>query len=125
MWDTQAISWQVTSVGEKEHFLIVASPERSPKFEEMFAALPRPSFGKEVISRKLSAAELDVIRNLAGPSVQPARLRSVGGLTPSPLQNDRQLRLLKEFSTPLAAAEEGVRGVWIRQATFANPGKPQ
>jgi serine/threonine-protein kinase len=106
MWNGEAISWQVTSAGRKEHFFIVASPERSPAFEEMFATLPRPGFGKPAV--KLSPDGIGL-------------LRSVGGLAASPSQGDRQLRLLPEFSTPLASSEERVRGVWIRQATFENP----
>jgi len=87
----------------------VASRERSPAFEEMFATLPQPSFGKPSIRLPPEGVGL---------------LRSVGGLAPSPLRRDLQLRLLPEFSTPLSAAEERVRGVWIRQATFENPVKP-
>jgi hypothetical protein len=107
MWNGDAISWQITSTGKKEHFLIVASPQRSREFEEMFATLPQPSFGKSP-ARKLSGEQIGV-------------LRSVGGLTTSPTRKDQQLRLLPQFSTPLAAVEERVRGVWIRQAVFDNP----
>jgi len=106
MWDGEPVSWQVTSAGRNEHFLIVASPQRSPEFEEMFASLPQPSFGKPAL--KLSADGV-------------GRLRSVGGLTASPVRTNLQLRLLPEFSTPLADGEERVRGLWIRQATFGNP----
>ena len=65
-------------------------------------------FGRTAAARKLSGNEIDV-------------LRSVGGLTASPLRKDQQLRLSPEFSTPLAAAEEQVNGVWIRHVTFDNP----
>ena len=109
MRNGEAVSWQGTRAGRKEHFLIVASRERSPAFEEMFATLPQPSFGKPSIRLPPEGVGL---------------LRSVGGLAPSPLRRDLQLRLLPEFSTPLSAAEERVRGVWIRQATFENPVKP-
>ena len=105
-WDGEPVSWQVTSAGRNEHFLIVASPQRSPEFEEMFASLPQPRFGKPAM--KLSAEGVGL-------------LRSVGGLTTSPARPNLQLRLLPEFSTPLVAVEERVRGVWIRQATFENP----
>jgi eukaryotic-like serine/threonine-protein kinase len=108
MWNGEAISWQVTSAGRKEHFFIVASPARSPAFEEMFATLPRPGFGKPAVKLSLDGIGL---------------LRSVGGLAASPSQGDRQLRLLPEFSTPLGSSEERVRGVWIRQATFENPSR--
>jgi serine/threonine-protein kinase len=104
------ISWQVTTAGQREHFIILATPQRSPAFEELFASLPAPTFGRPVLNAKLSPAALGI-------------LRSVGGLTSSPLKADRQLRLMPEFSTPLKAGEERVRGVWIRQATFENSGK--
>ena len=108
MWDGELVSWQVTSVGGTEHFLIVASPQPSREFEEMFASLPLPSFGKPAV--KLSNEGVGL-------------LRSVGGLAASPARGDRQLRMLPEFSTPLAPSEERVRGVWIRQAMFENPAK--
>jgi len=108
MWNGETISWQVTTAGSREHFLVVASPTRSLAFEEMFATLPQPSFGKPSV--KLSPEGVGL-------------LRSVGGLTQSPYRGDRQLRLLPEFSTPLASAEELVTGVWIRHATFENPVK--
>ena len=108
MWDGELVSWQVTSVGGTEHFLIVASPQPSREFEEMFASLPLPSFGKPAV--KLSNEGVGL-------------LRSVGGLAASPTRGDRQLRMLPEFSTPLAPSEERVRGVWIRQAMFENPAK--
>ena len=107
MWNGEAISWQITSTGKKEHFLIVASPQRSREFEEMFATLPQPSFDRTP-ARKLSEDEIGV-------------LRSVGGLMASPARKDQQLRLLPQFATPLADAEEQVRGVWIRQVIFDNP----
>ena len=107
MLNGEAISWQITSTGKKEHFLIVASPQRSREFEEMFATLPQPSFDRTP-ARKLSEDEIGV-------------LRSVGGLMASPARKDQQLRLLPQFATPLAAAEEQVRGVWIRHVTFDNP----
>jgi len=107
MWNGESVSWQITSAGKLEHFLIVASPQRSREFEEMFATLPQPSFGKTP-ARKLSEEEIGV-------------LRSVSGLVASPARSDQQLRLLPQFATPLAAAEERVSGVWIRHVTFENP----
>lgn len=107
MWNGEAISWQITSTGKKEHFLIVASPQPSREFAELFASLPQPSFGKPA-AQKLSGDEI-------------GKLRSAGGLTASPARKDQQLRLSPEFATPLAAVEERVRGIWIRHATFDNP----
>jgi serine/threonine-protein kinase len=107
MWNGEPISWQITSTGKKEHFLIVASPQPSREFAELFASLRQPSFGKPA-AQKLSGDEI-------------LTLRSAGGLTTSPARKDQQLRLSPEFATPLAAVEERVRGVWIRHATFDNP----
>lgn len=122
----EAVSWQVTSAGQKEHFLLVASPEPSARFAEMFASLPQPTFGALEISRRLSNEELDVIKSLGKMSSDADfknQLRGIGGLTASPATADRQLRLLPEFSTPLSGGEEHVQGVWIRQATFGNLSK--
>jgi serine/threonine protein kinase len=110
MQNGELISWQVTSAGQREHFLIVASPERSPMFDELFATLPQPVMGRPPEQAKLSTAAI-------------LTLRSVGGLVPSPAKVDRQLRLLPEFSTPLTEGEEPGQGVWIRHATFVNPDK--
>jgi serine/threonine protein kinase len=104
------VSWQVTSTGQREHFLLVASPERSTKFDELFATLPKPTFGRAPQNARLSTEAIGV-------------LRSVGGLTESPAKVDRQLRLMPGFSTPLTDGEETASGVWIRHAAFVNPVK--
>ena len=109
----ELISWQVTSTGDREHFLIVASPVRSSEFDELFATLPQPAFGRVAQNERLSLEAIGLLRSL----------RSVGGLTPSPAKMDRQLRLMPEFSTPLADGEETGQGVWIRHAMFVNPDK--
>ncbi len=104
-------SWQVTSPGGREHFLIFASPEPpSPAFERMFATLPRPAAGKPVLYHRLS-------REAVGA------LRGVGGLSSTPARTDQPLRLTKEFAAPLTATEEVVRGVWVRQISLENPAK--
>ncbi len=110
MQNGELMSWQVTSTGRREHFLIVASPERSTSFDELFATLPQPTRGHPPQNAKLSTEAIGV-------------LRSVGGLVPSPAKVDRQLRLMPEFSTALSEGEESASGVWIRHATFMNPEK--
>ncbi len=110
MQNGELLSWQVTSSGRREHFLIVASPERSTNFDELFATLPQPARGRPLHNAKLSTEALGL-------------LRSVGGLVASPAKVDRQLRLLPEFSTALSEGEELASGVWIRHATFMNPDK--
>ena len=102
------LSWQITSAGGREHFLIFASPERLPAFEEMFAALPRPVLGRPVESAKL-------------PPQTTSRLRSVGGLAAAPASAS-SARLATVFTTPLGDEEEIAHGLWVRQLTVENPG---
>ena len=103
------VNWQVSSAGGREHFIIFASPERQPVFEEMFAALPHPEFGRTVQPMPL-------------PDEAVSRLRGVGGLTAKPPQgNTARLAPLLLFSTPLGENEETVRGLWVRQLTLENP----
>ncbi len=107
--DGMQAHWQVTSVGGREHFVIVVSPDPPPaSFERMFASLPRPSVDRPLMDHKLSSAGIGV-------------LRGVGGLTTTPLRADQRLRDIPEFSTPLSTTEEVARGLWVRQISLENP----
>jgi serine/threonine protein kinase len=101
------VDWQVDSAGGREHFLIFASPERQPVFEQMFANLPRPEPGRRARPHRLGSESL-------------SRLRGVGGLTAAEPKGNA-LRLAQVFSTPLGETEETARGLWIRQLTVDNP----
>jgi tRNA A-37 threonylcarbamoyl transferase component Bud32 len=105
----EEVSWRITSAGGREHFLLFASPERLGAFEEMFASLPRPEFGKAVQSRRL-------------PGQAIGKLRGVGGLgtTPAP---QASARLATVFTMPLTDHEETAHGLWVRQLTLENPGR--
>lgn len=103
----EAVNWKVSSAGGQEHFLVFASPERQPVFEEMFANLPRPEAGRPARPPRLGPESLN-------------RLRSVGGLTAAaPKVN--ALRLAQLFRIPLGETEETTRGLWVRQLTVDNP----
>lgn len=105
--DGAEVSWQVTSKGGKEHFLVMASPTPpAPMFQKMFASLPRATFTRP--AAKLTAANLGVFRG-------------IGGLTVSADTASAQLHEDSVFGTALTGKEEAVRGVWIRQATVENP----
>ena len=107
--DGERTSWQVTSPGGREHFLIFASPAPlSQAFEQTFATLARPAVDRPVLYQRLSREALSV-------------LRGVGGLSPSPGRGGEPLHLTQEFSAPLTGGEESARGVWVRQITLANP----
>jgi hypothetical protein len=104
----EPMSWQVTTQGGREHFIILASPEPSPVFERLVASIPAPQAGRVVRSHRLSAQALDSVRG-------------VGGLTASPVPTDWKLRDDPNFATPLPDGEETARGVWIRRLTLENP----
>jgi len=103
-------TWQITSAGGREHFLIFASPERLSAFEDLFGELPRPAFGKPIASSKLPDSVL-------------GRLRGVGGLKASSADAAGP-RLAGIFTSPLGEAEETARGLWVRKLTVENPPKP-
>jgi eukaryotic-like serine/threonine-protein kinase len=104
----EEISWQVSNIGGREHFLIFASPERVTAFEDLFATLPRPVFGKPV-----SRAERI-------PTGTISKLRSVGGLTTAPAVKT-SANLANVFKTPLGDGPETANGLWVRQLTLDNP----
>jgi serine/threonine-protein kinase len=105
-----ASRWQVTSAGEREHFIVFASPEPLDSLEEAFARLPAPRAGAPV-----GAAAL--------PSATVQRLRGVGGLAPAPETQSSDAGLSRLFTLPLGDTPERARGLWVRQLTVANPGK--
>jgi Domain of unknown function (DUF4384) len=101
------VNWKVSSAGGQEHFLVFASPERQPVFEEMFASLPRPEADRAPRPPRLGSESL-------------SRLRGVGGLTAAEPKGNA-LRLAQVFRTPLGETEETARGLWVRQLTVDNP----
>jgi len=102
------ISWNIDSVGGREHFLIFASPERLQVFEELFASLPRPSFSLPSPSPML-------------PDTTIGKLRGVGGLTASTGKPSAGLAAV--FTQPLGDSEETTSGLWVRQLTVDNPAR--
>jgi hypothetical protein len=104
------LSWQITSAGGREHFLIFASPERLQAFEELFATLPRPTVGR-------------LVTNAVVPPQVASKLRGVGGLAEAPGRTS-EARLTTIFSAPLGEREETAHGLWVRQLTVENPIRP-
>jgi hypothetical protein len=103
------VSWEITSAGGREHFLIFASPDRLQAFEELFAALPRPSFERPAGGAKLTDQTV-------------SKLRGVGGLAAAPAP-PASARLANIFTSPLGDREETARGLWVRQLTVENPAR--
>jgi hypothetical protein len=104
----EQVSWQVTSAGGREHFIIFANTAPLSSFEQLFARLPPPDRDNPVQSVGLSREAVGV-------------LRGVGGVVSTPSGAGAATGLATEFSTPLIDGEESVRGVWIRQVTLENP----
>jgi serine/threonine protein kinase len=104
------IDWEVTSVGGREHFLIVASPEPLGPLEAAFAMLPKAQIGRPVIA----AAPV--------PNSLMVELRGIGGLAP---QSSPSMLHSDVFSSaqPLSGMLESATGPWIRQLSLENPGR--
>ena len=110
----ERLSWQVTTSGRREHFIIAASPQPTPMLEELIERIPAPALGRPVRNHRL-------------PGSAASLLRSVGGLVAAPAATDRRLRDDPTFATPLTDGEEEVQGVWIppshaRQSTVLTAG---
>ncbi|HYT76212.1 MAG TPA: serine/threonine-protein kinase [Vicinamibacterales bacterium] len=101
--------WQVTSVGGREHFLVVATPEPLVLLERVLATLPRPQIGHPVTT----AAPL--------PREAIGQLRGIGGLA-HPSHGTAPLDLLNSV-TMLKPDAESVSGPWMRQFTLENSGR--
>jgi hypothetical protein len=104
---SERLSWQVTSAGIREHFLIFVSPEPSPTFDRLFGSLPPP------------APDAPLAVKIPGSAVDT--LRGVGGLVSTPVHADKGMRHIPAYSTALPSTEETARGLWVRQIAFENP----
>jgi len=103
-----SVSWQVTSAGGREHFVVFASPQHIDAFEQEFGRLGTPQVGQPVTALRL-------------PSAAAERLRGVGGLVPAAPATQSGARLSSLFTTPLKSERETASGLWIRQLTVENP----
>ena len=103
----ERLSWQVTTAGIREHFLIFVSPEPSPAFDRLFASLPAP--------------EPDAPLAVKIPDAVVDTLRGIGGLVSTPVHADKGMRYVPAYSTALPATEETAHGLWVRQIAFDNP----
>jgi len=103
----ERLSWQVTSAGIREHFLIFVTPEPSPTFDRLFGSLP--------------AAEPDAPLAVKIPGSAVDTLRGIGGLVATPVHADQGMRHVPAYSTALPSSEETAHGLWVRQIAFENP----
>jgi serine/threonine-protein kinase len=105
------VRWQVTSRGQREHFLVFANPTELSAFNAVLKDLPAPEAGHPLVSAPLP-------KNFVG------QLRGVGGLvdTRRAVRSDR-FRDLFAKAEPLQRDAETMFGPWIRQITLENPVK--
>jgi hypothetical protein len=108
-------NWLVDTPGQREHFLVFASPAPLTEYEKIFNALPHPEIGKPVMP--LTPAALCALRSVGGLIAAPNQPE--GSLSQPPGQSALSL----QFTTPLGDVAETVTGVWIRQLTVENPAK--
>lgn len=111
--DGAKISWQVSSAGGREHFLVVASPDRLLEFEEELRGLALPEGTSFLVAHEMSTETTGRLRGIARLAVEPEdpALPATGDATG-----------LFQLARRLASGEEKVRGVWIRQLDLENPG---
>jgi len=103
----ERLSWQVTSAGIREHFVIFVSPEPSLTFDRLFGSLPAPE-PDAPLAIKIPGAVVDT-------------LRGIGGLVSNPVHADKGMRYVPAYSTALPSSEETAHGLWVRQIAFDNP----
>lgn len=103
-------AWIVTSRGVREHFLVVVSPEPVAELEAELGRLPAPSSQRPVSYARVGEVAIE-------------RLRGVGGVAALTVNERRAPAAAGAFDRfrSLAGRETGVRGVWVRQFTLANP----
>jgi hypothetical protein len=107
--DGQETLWSVSSVGSREHLLLMASPEPLTAFEPMLKALPRPSAGKTTSYK-------------AVPDSVVGQLRGIGGLVVTAPKNTRPTAPWFD-ATPISAEAESATGPWVRQLVLENRGR--
>ena len=105
------LSWEVSTVGRQEHFVIFASPERSPEFETLVSTLPPPLLNQTAAA--LSPNQLTLLRGVGALAVSSVPAGSDGSAS-------LQLHRLPGFE-PFVPGEQTARGIWRRVATFQNP----
>jgi eukaryotic-like serine/threonine-protein kinase len=105
-------NWRVTSIGDREDIIVIASRSPLEVLDREIASLPAAKPGEAVQAVELSAS--------AG-----ARLRGIGGTeAAAPPAVASGPSRLSEALTSLASEPERARDVWIWQTKLENPSTP-
>ncbi len=103
----KALSWQVSTPGEEEHLLVIASPHRLDALELALAEIPQAS-GRAPVYARLPEPAVSKMRGIGGLVERPG-----GESGPSDRLSSRVLRLVD--------GRESAEGVWIRKIDLENP----
>lgn len=101
---TRAHSWEVTSAGGKERFLLVASKEALPILEQEIARYPEAEMGHPI---RMTQGTMPRLRGVGGVA------RTQPGTTPE--------SHLSDLSEAISAAEESSAGIHLQMFEFDNP----
>jgi serine/threonine protein kinase len=104
----EQVFWRVTSAGERELFLIIASRDPLEDLEEMLDELPEPKFDQPVSFADIRSPKLNRLRGVLGLAVADS--------TQAPVDT-----ALLERITDLTGEQETARGVWVRRIELLNP----
>jgi hypothetical protein len=105
------MTWEVTSAGGKERFLIIASRRPLKELEHDIARLPRAEQGRLVAYAPVSPESLQVLRGVGGLAPAPSSASGTGAA-------DRLSDVARSLST--AAAKQ--TGIWTWEIQLENPG---
>ena len=105
-------NWQVTSVGDREDLIVIASREPLPGVEQELASIPAAKPGESVQPYELSVGARARLRGIGGteqaetPAAQPVPSR------------------LAETLTSLSRDPVKARDIWVWQTKLENPANP-
>lgn len=103
-------AWEVTSVGGREHLLIVASRDRLTDFEADILALRQAGSEPESQYTQLSESAKGHLRGVGG-LLEQAPSRATGAPT----------QRLFELASKLSSRAEAMQGIWVRHFDLENP----
>jgi hypothetical protein len=105
------VAWTVTSVGGRETFLVVVSPEPVPELEAGPAGFAAPDPDRPIEYAAVDAGAVQRLRGVGGLAAVAPPAKDVGPGSGA----------LTRFRA-LAGRESGVTGVWVREIVLRNPG---
>lgn len=108
---SQQMTWEVTSAGGKERFLVIASRRPLRELEHDIAQLPRAKQGRQVAYAPMSPDSFEALRGIGGLAPAPSSASGAGEI-------DRLWDLARSLST--AAARQS--GIWTWEIQLENPG---